>query len=205
MDKPQPLLVVRPVFDQTLVTVQALIFMAVGGLFATVIGGTLLYILLMVVGLGRFIPAGFIYGALLIASIACLPPLFFEMKKRALARTGFRFFDDHVDYQYFQFYLSQRRARLRYRDIENVLQEAGTLQGQRMLTTVYLIAPSLAYNQRAFPGVKIGDVPQREDYVTRITDLVEASKRRDAQRAMVQAMQSMPAAAPVYPPVTPQG
>lgn len=193
MEKTQPLLVVRPHFDQGLVTVQALLFTAASFLLTTMIGGTLFFILLHVIGIGRFFNAGHIYGLFLIASIVMLPPLFFELKKKAYARTFFRFYEDYVEYQYFQFLISPRRRRVRYRDIGDVFQAGGALQGQRMLTTIAVTVPGLNPHPRAFSGFKIEDVPLKLDLMPRILDLVENSE----YRAMARAAGVMPPQAPI--------
>ena len=192
MEKKQPLLTVRPHFDQGLVTVQALLFTAAGFLLTTIIGGTLVFILLHINGIGRFFNAGHIYGLFLLASIVMLPPLFFELKKKAYARTFFRFYDDYVEYQYFQFLITPRRGRVRYRDIDDVIQTGGAMQGQRMLTTIAISVPGLNRHPQAFSGLKIEDVPQKLDLMPRILDLVENSE----YRAMARAAGVMPPQAP---------
>lgn len=183
MERQQPLLTIRPHFDQGLVTIQALLFTAAAFLLVTIIGGTLFYILLQLIGLGRFIAAGYVYGLFLVASLVVLPPLFFEMKKKAYSRTFFRFYDDYLEFQYFQFMLSQRRGRVRYRDVSDVLQAGGALQSQRMLTSILILVPGMNYNPRAFSGVKIEDVPQKLDLMHKILELIEKSEYRAMARA----------------------
>lgn len=205
MEKKAPILSIRPVFDQGLATVQAVLFTAVGFILTTVIGGTIFFMLLHLIGLGRFVSAGYIYGLFLIGSIVALPPLFFELKKKAYGRTVFHFFEDHLDYQYMHFYLGLRRSRVRYREIADVRMAGHALQEQRRLTNIYIAVPSMAQHPRAFAGVKIPDVPMSQDYLARILDLIENSDNR----AMARAAGMMPAAAPAaeapvdHPPTTP--
>ena len=203
MENKPPLLTVRPHFDQGLTTLQAILFTLIGFLLVTIVLGTFVFILFSIIGLTKIIPAGYIYGLFLVGSIVVLPPLFFEMKKKAYARTVYHFHDDHVDFQYFQFFISMRRGRIRYRDISDVTQQANALQEQRRLTNVYLYVPSMAYNARAFAGIKISDVPMRQDTMTRIMDMIENSENRDMARAA--GMMAAPAAVPpaAVPPVTP--
>jgi|GEM_PF-1401853 len=194
MERKKPILTIRPLFDQGLTTVQAILFAAVAFLPVTIIAGTLLYVLLSLIGLGNFINASYLYGLILIASIVCLPPLFFEMKKKAYGRTVFHFFDDYMDYQHMPFYLNLRRSRLRYRDITDVRMEGQVLQEQRRLTNILLYVPDMAPNRRAFGGVKIPDVPITQDYMARIMDLIEKSEDRDMARAAGMMMQPQMAA-----------
>lgn len=193
MEKKQPLLTIRPHFDQGLVTVQALLFTGVGFILTTLIGGTLFFILLHMIGIGRFFSAGHIYGFFLIGSIVVLPPLFFELKKKAYARTFFRFYEDYLEYQYFQFLISPRRGRIRYRDVEDVMQEGGALQSQRMLTSILISVPGMNRHPRAFSGLRIEDVPMKLDLMPRILDFIEKSEYRAIARA----------AGAVAPPATP--
>jgi hypothetical protein len=196
MEKKQPLLTVRPHFDQGLVTVQALLFTAVTFLLVTMIGGTLFYILLHLIGIGRFFNAGHIYGLFLIGSLVVSPPLFFEVKKKAYARTFFRFYEDYLEYQYFQFLISPRRGRVRYRDIDDVMQAGGALQSQRMLTNILIAVPGLNRHPRAFSGLKIEDVPQKLDLMPRILDLIEDSEYRAIARVSAAVAAPAPAPAP---------
>lgn len=200
MEKKSPILSIRPVFDQGLVTLQAVLFTAVAFILTTVIGGTLFFMLLNLIGLGRFIGASYIYGLFLVGSIVALPPLFFELKKRAYGRTVFHFFEDHVDYQYMHFFISLRRSRVRYREVADVRMAGHALQEQRRLTNIYLVVPSMAQHPRAFAGIKIPDVPMSQDYLARILDLIENSETR----AMARAAGMIPAAAaPAQPVATP--
>lgn len=200
MERQQPLLTIRPHFDQGLVTVQSLLFTAVAFLLVTIIGGTIFYVLLQLIGLGRFVAAGYVYGLFLVGSLVVLPPLFFELKKKAYSRTFFRFYDDYLEFQYFQFMLLQRRSRLRYRDVSDVVQAGGALQTQRMLTSILIMAPNMNYNPRAFSGVKIDDVPQRLDLMPKILDLIEKSEYRAMARAA--AAVNVPPAAVLAPATT---
>lgn len=194
MEKKQPLLTVRPHFDQGMATVQAVMFTAAGVVLVPLLGGTILYILFSVIGLTKL--AGYVYGLLFIASLIMLPPLFFEMKKKAYSRTVFRFFDDHLDFQYFQYSISMRRGRVRYRDISDVTQHANALQENRRLMTISLYVPSMGYHNRAFAGVQIHDVQQKQDYVTRIMTMIEQSEYRAQARANMMAMAPAPMPAP---------
>lgn len=171
-----PQLSVRPVFDQGLAMVQAVIAGVVGTVVMTLAGGTLLYILIMLLGLGRLIPAGYVYGLVLVASIVLLPPLFFEMKKKACRQTVCHFYGDYADFQFFRFYLSRRRGRFQYADVQDVFQRANALQEQRALTTLYIYVPALAaqlgFGPRELPAVPVNDVPQRGDQMTRILGII---------------------------------
>jgi len=174
MEKKRPILSVRPQFDTGLAMVQSL--MAAGVLFLpiTIVGGMVIYFLFMITGIAKFIPASAVFGFFLIGSLAGIPPLFYEIKKRALQRTLYNFYDDYIDFQYFHFYLNRRRGRVRYRDVSDINQHASALQEQRRLTTIYLYVPTMNF-ARGFSGVKMEDLPQSKGYLTKVMDLIEAS------------------------------
>ena len=209
MEKERPLLTIRPHFDQGLVTMQAILFTAASFLPVTVIGGTIFYVLLHLIGIGRFIGAGYIYGLFLVGSLVVLPPLFFELKRKAYSRTFFRFYQDFVDCQYFRLLVRPQRLRLRYRGISDVVQTGGALQSQRGLTSILLFVPNMKTHPRVFGGVKIVDVPSRLDLMPKVLDIVEQSEYRDmaqyaaAQGAAVAEVQAPPqeaASAQTQPP-----
>lgn len=183
MEKRQPLLTIRPHFDQGLVTVQAVTFTAGAFLPLTIIAGTILYVLLHLIGIGRFFGAGYIYGLFLVGSLVVLPPLFFELKRKAYSRTFYRFFEDYVDCQYYRFLVSPRRERVRYRDVSDVMQAGGALQSQRMLTSIHIVVPGMSRHPNAMGGISIDDVPQRLDLMPKILDLIEQSEYRAMARA----------------------
>lgn len=175
--KVMPVFSIRPQFDQPLAVIHALLAMVVGTIFLTIVGGTLFYMLFLILGLGNIIGAGYVYGLILVVSLVAVAPVFFELRKKAYQRTVWHFYDTYVDYQSFNFYVERRRGRLRYRDIQDIAQQASALQEQRGLTTIYLFAPSMRYQRRSsFAGVRIFDVPLAADYTTRIMDLVEGSE-----------------------------
>lgn len=157
--------------------VEALLVSAAGTIFLTVLGGTLLYIIFMILGLGRFIPAGWIYGLIFVGSLVALPPYLYEVKKKAYQRTVYNFYDEYLDFQQFKFYLTLRRGRIRYKDVGDIVQQASTLQDQRRLTSLYLYVPSLGYGRGAFAGLEIADLPAAGNFAHKVMDIVEHSQK----------------------------
>jgi hypothetical protein len=175
--KKKPRLVLRPYFDMGLNTVYAFIAAGVSLAVVPIVFGTVLYVLFLLLGLGAYVSAGFIYASLFVLCLAFTPAIFFEVRKRALKRTFFAFYDDHLDFEYWQFYLQPRRGRLRYAEIQDVFQQAGTLQAQRMLTSLFLHVPGLAQRmgrQGGFSGLVIPDLKQSASNLSRVTDIIEA-------------------------------
>lgn len=176
MEKKRPLLSVRPQFDPGLAMVQSLMVTAVGFIVVTGIGGLFTYLLLILLGLSNFISPSVVFGFYLVLSLAGLPPLYYELKKRAFQRTLYNFYDEYLDFQYFHWYLNRRRGRVWYRDIADVTQHATALQEHQRLTTILLYVPNMAgggYGQRGFSGVKMEDLQQSKGYLTKVMDVME--------------------------------
>lgn len=178
-----PLLAIRPHFDEPLTIVHAAVLTAVASLVVTVLAGTFFYIILAVLGLSRFIAVSYVYGLLFVGSIAVIPPLFFEIRKKAYERTAFLFYPDYLEFQYFKFYLGRRRGRVRYADIKDISQHASALQEHRRLMTIDLYVPSMGYKERGFTGLSMADLPQRADYMTQVMNVIEGNSRKTAPAA----------------------
>jgi len=182
-----PALSVRPVFDQNITIVYAILATLVGTFLFTIVGGTLLYMLFIMIGLSSIIAASYLYGLILIAGLVCIPPLFFEVRRKAMRRTVFHFYDRHVDFQYFKWHLERVRGRLHYRDIDDIGQHASMLQEQRGLTTINLYASSTRFRQsERFSGIRLIDLPLRDDHMTRIMEIVEEGTRQRPAPVMAQ-------------------
>ncbi|HYD19300.1 MAG TPA: hypothetical protein VEF76_12565 [Patescibacteria group bacterium] len=173
MEKKRPLLSIRPHFDPGLAMVQSLMFTAVGFVVVTIVAGMLTALLMSIVGLGKYVGMS-VFGFYMVVSIAGIPPLFYELKKRAFQRTLYNFYEDYVDFQHFQWYLNRRRGRVWYRDLADITQHATALQEHQRLTTIYLYVPNMSgYNQRGFSGLKLEDLQQSKGYLTKLMDVLE--------------------------------
>ena len=150
--KQKPRFVLRPSFDAGLTTLYAFFATLVCTAVIPLVLGTFIYVLCALLGIAGFVSPGVLFGILLVGCIAATPPVFFEIRKRALKRTFFAFYDGHLDFQYWHFYLQPRRGRVQYRDIEDVYQQSGTLQAQRMLTSLFIYIPRFGQRGMAAPG-----------------------------------------------------
>ncbi|TAL28206.1 MAG: hypothetical protein EPN97_15240 [Alphaproteobacteria bacterium] len=194
MEKRRPILTVRPKFDSGLAMAEALVVTLGGFIVTTVVLGTFFFILLSLIGLGRHISASGIYGFFFGLSVLGIPPLFYEVKKRAFQRTIYNFYDDYMDFQYFHYYINRRRGRVRYADIADIAQHASALQEHQRLTTIYLYVPGMGMGRRgAFAGLRLTDLPQAKDYMTKVMDIIEQ------RQPVLQAPPDAGAAAPSQP------
>lgn len=173
--KPAPLLTVKPFFDPTLATLEALPICAAATATVTLIGCTLIVFLIHFVGLGGLISVGALYGTFFVLSLALTPAFYFEIKKSAYRRTVFHFHADRIEYQDFRFFFYRRRGRIRLKDIENVLERASFLQLRKGLTSLYLVIPGFPYvSTSGMPaGLKIPDVREESHLRDRLIEMIE--------------------------------
>jgi hypothetical protein len=175
--KQKPRFVLRPSFDAGLTTVYAFFATLVCTAVIPLLLGTFIYVLFTFLGLAAYVSPGLVFGALLVGCIAFTPPIFFEIRKRALKRTFFAFYDGHLDFQYWHFYLQPRRGRVQYRDIDDVYQQAGTLQAQRMLTSLFIYIPRFGQRgmaaQGGFSGLIVPDLRLAANDMTKVVSLLE--------------------------------
>jgi hypothetical protein len=179
MEKQIPLLTIKPQFDPALTMVEAIPAGIAGTTIAVFLGGTFFFILLNIIGLGKFMNGGSLYSTFLVLGLALTPAIYYELKKSAYRRTVYHFYEDSLEYQDFKFFLTRRRGRVRLRDITDVTARATFLQSRRTLTTIYLTIPGFSpIVQGILPGLKIMDVPEKGGLQDKILDLVEQSSQR---------------------------
>jgi hypothetical protein len=183
-DQKQPLLTLKPHFDDALTMVQAGLFTLVAIPVTTVLGGGFLLILLWLLGLSRFVASGYVLGLVFVATIVVLPPVFYEVKKAAYMRSFFRFYADHLEYRFLKFFLMERTGRVAYEDIADITTRSSALQEQRRLFSVLLHVPSMRVNQHPFAGIAIEDLQKTRNENDAVIDIVASSNRRaeDAER-----------------------
>lgn len=203
MEKKRPILSIRPYFDPGLAMVQSIMVVAVGFIVVTAAGSIFTYLLLSLILPAKFVKFSLIMQFYLLVSVAGIPPLFYEVKKRALQRTLYNFHEDYLEFQYFQFYINRRRGRLWYRDIADITQHASFLQEHQRLTTIYLYVPGMigAHRQRGFMGLKLEDLQQSKGYLNKVMDVVDmAMTGRLADWIADQPGMQLPEPLPTPPP-----
>lgn len=196
MSKPRPVMTVRPRFVPHMAMIEALGATLVGTALLTMMGGTLLLILLALTGLTRFMPGWMPHYIMLTAGIVALPPLYYEAKRRAYDRTWYAFYEDYLEFQAFSWMINRQTGRVRYTDIADISQTASALQERENLKTIFLFVPAMGYrNPRGFSGVSLPDIAEGKGFGAKIQDLIE--------RAQGGRMASGAATAPAEP-VTPE-
>src|SRR5262245_29722056 len=110
MTKAPPLLAIRPKFDHALTMVEAVPAGIAGGAVGTFLLATFLFIVLNMIGLGRFVSVGGLYGLLFVLGLALTPAAYYEIKKFAYKNTFYAFYEDWLEYQDFKFFITKRRG-----------------------------------------------------------------------------------------------
>ena len=148
-----------------------------GTVLLTFVGGIILLALFSLTGISRFIPGSAIFMTLFILGWVTLPPLYYEIKRRAFQNTYYNFYDDYVEFRRFQYMINRRIGRIKYHDITNVTEHSNFVQQREKLTSVFLFAPDItpALNGE-FPGLKMTDITQSEDQIRQILSLIDKSQ-----------------------------
>lgn len=169
--------VVKPKFDSALAALESLPLTFVGVTFTTAILGTLVYAFIALIGLSRFIDGGTVYMACFLIGLTLTPAAYFEIKKRAAARTAYHFHDSYLEFQDFRFYLIRRRGRIRYEDVRNVTQQASVLEGLCHMTTIYIHAPGAGFQSAGrFDGIRLQNLPDHLKLTQLVDDIIHRQK-----------------------------
>ena len=198
MEKPRPILSVRLQFSNTMTMVQCLLVVLPGSMTATFLVGAFFFIILSM--MGAKVSASGIFAVFFALSLVVIPPVFYEIKKRAYKRTAFNFYQGYLDFQYFRYYLNRRRGRVRYADIVDVSQHASMLQEHQRLITIDLYIPAMGLRRQGdFSGLHLTDVPRSQDYLTKVIDLIEGRVPAAAQKPAEPKQQEAAASAAAPP------
>lgn len=172
-DKEKPLLTVKSVFVSPLIMWQALPWILGGTLALTAVGGTMLWLLCVLLGLGKIVSPGTPYFLCFVAGLAGIAPLYYEMRRRIAQKAFCRFYADYLEYEVFGPFFRHHAGRVFYRDIADMRQRANVLQQRYGLKTIYLAVPGLDWSDRGFSGLKIEDVPSGKGTGKRIQTLLD--------------------------------
>lgn len=179
--KPKPIFSVRPVFDTHLTMIEAAPITIVGIAAGTAVVGTLIYILLYMLGIGKYIPGGAFYTVMFFLSITLTPAAYYELKKRAYARTVCHFYDTYLEFQDFRYFINRRRGRVKYDDIRDIGQQSSLFEGLCHLATVSIYVPGMGYQytySNGFSGLRLRGIPERSDLSARLLDLIQSGSNR---------------------------
>lgn len=171
-EKKRPLFALKPRFAPKTAVAEAVLPALLGTVIGTVACGTFFYILFSIIGLTKFISVSTIYTVFFLLSLTLIPAAFYELKRRALSQTVYLFYDNHLEFQNFQFYINRRRGRVRYDDINDIFMRSGWVQGLSGLTTLYLFAPTMGIDG-GFSGLRIKDILDDRRIANKVTAIIE--------------------------------
>lgn len=172
--KTAPLFTVQPQFIPRLTVIEAFITALAGTLLLTLVGGTILFMLCALLGISKILPVWFLYFIFFAASVVIIPPLYFELKKKAYAQTQFSFFPDHLEYKNFEWLILPRRGRIKYSAIEGLSRKTNFLQTPHQIESLRLHVPGLPFQSfNRFQGLNLPDILTEKNYGEQIEGLLE--------------------------------
>jgi hypothetical protein len=159
--KEKPLLSIRPVFDDFQTALEsAPVTLACVAAF-TFIGGTFALVIVSVLGMLRLFSTEGLFGFFAVAGLVIVPPLYYELKKRAYSRTSYHFYKEYLAFQDFMLYFKRRRGRVFYNDIADAGIDVNFIQKRQKLETLQLVVPGMAQPARGgFSGIKVENLPR---------------------------------------------
>ncbi len=164
-------LVIRPKFVKEIAIAET-VFYSVVGVFTLTIGlGIIALLVFSLLQLTRIIPMWLPFTAIFAATAIVLPPYIYDTIKKNMARSGYKFLDDHILFQHFVMLFFRQRGRVKYNDIQDVIERANVAQAYFGIGNVWILAPGtgLAASQR-FPGLKMKSIELTDE----LTDFFEA-------------------------------
>ena len=88
MENKLPILRIQPKFSSLVAVLESLLIALAGTVMLTFVGGVILLALFSLTGISRFIPGSMIFMTLFILGWATLPPLYYEIKRKACQNKG---------------------------------------------------------------------------------------------------------------------
>jgi len=167
---------VQPNFIPSVMVVKSFTYGLVGAICLTFGGGIFLMLLLTLLGLSSFMSIGKIFTGLFLLGFICIPIIYYEIKRKNVRATYFRFYDDWVDFSYFSgWLLNRKKGRLYYTDITDMVQNSNFFQRFGNLKTIELHAPNTSFYERGqnFVGIVMEDILIGKGDGEKIQDLLQ--------------------------------
>ncbi len=162
--------VLRPTYVPNILKMETVLYSALLIFGATMIGGVLILLLTIMLGLGRIIPFGLGFFAVLVASLVLIPPYIHKTIKANMAATACKFYGDHMLYQTFQWLIFRRRGRVLYRNVADIAERTNIFQARYGVGDIWFIVPGMALEAgQRFSGLKIRNIRLSGD----LTDFFE--------------------------------
>lgn len=178
-DPRQPFHVFRPHFSTRQSVFEAVPLTLIVAAVLTLLGGTFMVVLGAILGAGKWLSLQHVYSVLFWGTLIFFPAVYFEFKRKAYRRTLYRFYDDFLDFQQFEFLLLRKVGRIQYTDIVDVAEEAGWIQDHENMMTLRLYTPALPLQTRgifpglSFSGLILSNIPRGEGNARKIMSLIE--------------------------------
>jgi len=169
----QPLFILRPKFASTQTILEALLVTVMVTLTLTAIGGTILMILFSFIGLGKFFSASLIYYTIFFISLLTTPALYYEVKRKFIKRSFYKFFPDRMEFVQFGKFFNQRQGRLRFKEVTDIVQRSNIIEQRDKVQTIYIWAPNFGFSDnRGFTGVALENISRNPNVIQTIERVV---------------------------------
>lgn len=166
----QPLRIIQPEFIKNIALLETALFSTLIIFAMVMTGGVILMLLLTILHLNAFLPGWLPFFAILVAATLLIPPWVYKMVQKNSADSYYKFYGDHLTFQQYQLLFFKKRGRLKYADIQDIIERTDLLRSRYDIGNVWFLAPGtgIAANQ-AFPGLKISHIRLSDD----LTDFFE--------------------------------
>lgn len=160
----QPFYTIKPQFVKNIAVLEAAFYTLMITFVLTVGGGVILMLLLALLNLGGLIPAWLPFVAILIASFIFIPPWVYQMIQKNIKDSHYKFYRDHLTFQQYHMLFFKKRGRLKYVDVQDIVERTDILHSHYDIGNVWFLAPGtgVAANQ-SFPGLKMKQVQLNDD------------------------------------------
>lgn len=178
----------RPTFDSKVAMIEACGIALASAVVGTLLVGTLLSLLFMLVGLDRIFPGWLPFFIGFLASVVIVPATYYEIKRQAYTKSIYNFYGDYLEFREFGLMMNRSTGRIRYAEITDIFERSNPLQQMQGLKTIYLAVPGYGLPDKyGFTGVRIRDVRIGGGTGRQLVALIESYKQGEMTTAPIPA------------------
>ena len=159
-----PFRILHPTFIKNIAIAETALYSFLGIFTVTMGAGIVITLLFLILGLSKFLPLWLPFFAIFVATLIFIQPYVYKLLKQNHEDTYYKFYPDHMTFQQYQMLLFKKRGRLRYMDINDIIERTDIIQSRYNIGTVWVLAPGtgITAGQR-FPGLKMSHIHLTEE------------------------------------------
>jgi hypothetical protein len=159
-----PFYTIKPEFIKNIALLETAFYALLITFVLTVGGGVILMLLLALLQLSGLIPAWLPFVAILVASFVFIPPWVYQTVKNNIEDSHYKFYRDHLTFQQYQMLFFKKRGRLKYIDIQDIVERTDLLRSRYDIGNVWFLAPGSGIAaEQGFPGLKMNHIKLSDD------------------------------------------